>query len=128
MRRSLPTTFLALIAVLSFAAPAAAQSVRDPFDPLLSTFTTGTSTEDPTTTNPVDPVIDEAPLVNPAPSTDNLPSTGRDPKNWLGIAYVLLAIGTALLVIGRLDRQGGRTLDLRSRISRSHVQSSSTSA
>ncbi|HYN35567.1 MAG TPA: hypothetical protein VEV82_01185 [Actinomycetota bacterium] len=128
MRRSLPATLLALIVVLTFAAPAAAQSVRDPFDPLLSTSTTGTSTEDPTTTNPIDPVIDEAPLVDPAPSTDDLPNTGSYPKNWLAIAYVLLAMGTALLAIGRLDRRGGRTLDLRSRISRSHVQSSSTSA
>ena len=104
MHRSLPAALLALIVVLMLAAPASAQSVRNPFDPLLSTTTTDSST-DPITTDPTDPVIDEVPLDNPAPSTDDLPNTGGDPKNWLGISYVLLAMGAALLVIGR-ERSG----------------------
>ena len=80
------------------AAPAWAQETRDPFDPLLSnetseSGTTETGSSDPTTTDPVTPPAEEPPAETPLPSDDDLPQTGTDPRNWLAVAYVLVAAG-----------------------------------
>jgi hypothetical protein len=92
MRRA--RIFLGIVAVVLLPATSVSAQTgpRDPFDPLLTA-------EDPTdSTDPVAPTVDPttAPDPNP-PATDGLPTTGRDPHNWVGIAYALVAIGTALV-------------------------------
>ena len=92
--------------VVFLAAPAAAQELRDPFDPLLTTGgsdTTGTVTSDP----PVSTPPTDTPLENPTP-TDNLPTTGSDPKSWLALGYFLLAAGTTLIAMARVAEHGTR--------------------
>ena len=102
---------IAVLVLLSLAAPAGAQELRDPFHPLLTTDTTDTSTTTSTdSTTPFTPP-DESPLVNPPPSTDDLPNTGTDPQNWLGVSYVLLAAGSALVAMGHIkEARGHRTV------------------
>ena len=94
--------------VLFLAAPAAAQELRDPFDPLLTTGGSDTTdTVPPTSDTPVTTPPTENPLETPTP-TDNLPTTGSDPKSWLALGYFLLAAGTTMIAMARVAEHGAR--------------------
>ena len=98
MRKVLATAAISFW-VLASAAPALA-APRDPFHAPIST-TVGTSTStttDQTGSNPVPftPPSDEAPA-----------NTGFDATTWLGISYVLIAVGTGMLVLVRQLRPAG---------------------
>lgn len=109
MRRS--AIFLGVVGVVAFvaltllAAPAGAQTsgLRDPFDPLvLPGVLPGDSTAPTSPTVPDDPVV--APDPDPAPPvTDDLPTTGGNPRDWVAIAYMLIAIGTGLVAFARVN-------------------------
>ena len=93
--------------VLFLAAPATAQELRDPFDPLLTTG--GSDTTDPVTSDtPVTTPPTDTPLENPTPPTDNLPTTGSDPRSWLALGYFLLAAGTTMIAMARVAESGAR--------------------
>lgn len=82
--------------------PAFAQ--RDPFDPVIDTSagSTGTSgsTTDPGTAPAPDGTSGQA---DPSQTgADVMPNTGADPTSWMALAYALIVIGGALLVLGRL--------------------------
>ena len=103
MRRS--AIFLGVVGVAALvallAAPAGAQTsgLRDPFDPLVLP---DDSTAPTSPTVPDDPVV--APDPDPAPPvTDDLPTTGGDPRDWVAIAYMLIATGTGLVAFARVN-------------------------
>jgi hypothetical protein len=87
---------LALTAVMLAAVPAAAQ--KDPFEPVIdpdaatTTTTTGTITTTTTTTNPTEPVF----------QSDRFANTGTDVSPWLAIAYGLLVLGGAAVLLARM--------------------------
>ena len=85
--------------------------LRDPFDPLLTAETSdGTTTDTPagTGTGVDDPTVPDDPAG--PPSDDELPATGVDPMNWLAAAYVLVALGAALVASARVLRPAQRRL------------------
>ena len=88
----------AIVLVLLAAAPAAlAQSdtgVRDPFVPLIApspVATEGTGATVPTV--PVDPAPDP---------NEPLPGTGSSTSSWIGLGYVLMALGAGAVVLSRV--------------------------
>ena len=97
MRKALLLLVAAAIALLAVAAPAGAQA-RDPFDPLIdenaaTTGTvTGTTTVDGGTDADTDTVVE----------TEQLANTGSNVQPWLMLAYTLMAMGAAALVLGRM--------------------------
>ena len=96
MRRTLLLFAASVIAVLSVAAPAAAQA-RDPFDPLVdeSAVTNGTVTG----TTTIDGETDAE--VGTVVETERLANTGSEVQPWLVVAYTLVAMGAAALVLAR---------------------------
>jgi hypothetical protein len=95
MRRVIAVAVLALVLVALVAAPAMAQ--RDPFEPLI----------DPNA--PVGAPGDPAPGTDPegAPPfqpTEQVPNTGANTTDWTAGAYILMVLGGALLMLGRLYR------------------------
>ena len=108
--RRLIVSAIVVAALGIWAAPVSAQEQRDPFDPLLSNETsdsgaTDTGSTDTSTTDPVTPPAEEPPAESPLPSDDDLPQTGTDPKSWLAVGYVLVAVGATLYALG--SRRGG---------------------
>ena len=85
------------------AAPAFAQELRDPFEPLVQEgTTTGTSAVEGTTVGgPVTGTVSQ-------PTSDALPNTGGDISPWLAAAYGLVALGVAAVVWGRVRAPGIR--------------------
>jgi hypothetical protein len=89
---------LVLVGVLTVLGPAAAaqpEVVRDPFVPLISP-----------TTAPAAPGVPGGPVATlppaaPAP-TDPLPSTGSSPTPWVGLGYLLVALGAGAVALSRL--------------------------
>ncbi|HEX2295293.1 MAG TPA: hypothetical protein VHN37_08295 [Actinomycetota bacterium] len=85
---------------LSVPAVAFAQDVRDPFVPLIqpSPVVTGDGT-----TVPTDPtvVVDPDPAPDP---TDPLPGTGSETASWIGLGYVLVALGSGALLLSKVLR------------------------
>lgn len=115
MRKSLAVAAVLAILVLPTASAHAAPrapDLRDPFRPLLSAATDDTTA----TSNPGtdDPGVDDPSTVgdpDPAPPADDgLPATGTETANWLAAAYVLVAIGGALLTFGCLSGPRRRRL------------------
>ena len=103
-------TAVALV-VLVVAPAASAQSetgVRDPFVPLIAPSPVATGT-DPTV--PVDP---GAPVV-PTPDPDEpLPGTGSETSSWVGLGYVLVALGSGAVALSRIfGPPGSRRADRR---------------
>ena len=89
------------------AARAQDPGLRDPFDPILSAEDAATSpTEPDDATDPV--TVTEPDVLDPDPASDGLPSTGQDPRNWLAVAYVLVAAGGALVALPRLTGERRR--------------------
>ncbi len=81
---------LAASFAIALAAPAAAQE-RDPFQPLVSADTSGTTT---TAGDPSDP--EAQPM--PEPDAEAVPKTGADTQQLAGLAVALIGIGGATLV------------------------------
>ena len=104
---------MGLVVVATVLLPVTAQAqetnLRDPFDPLLTTETETDGTTDTTgdTTGTTDTTTDTDTDTNTdtdtAP-TDDLPTTGVDPRSWLAVAYVLLAVGVGMLGYARFNR------------------------
>lgn len=93
MRKMLALCFAAAIFVLLFAAPAMAQT-RDPFQPVIDTSGGGaTSGEAPTTAGEGEVVVPQDP--------GGLANTGVDTDPWLVIAYVLISVGAAVVVLSK---------------------------
>lgn len=98
MRKLLGTGGVLL--VLCATAPVAlAQSdtgVRDPFVPLIQPSPVATGA-DPTV--PTDPSVP----VDPAPDPNEpLPGTGSPAVSWIGLGYVLVALGTGAVVVSKV--------------------------
>lgn len=90
---------LASIVALVSAAPAFAQA-RDPFDPLVTQGSSGGSSGGGGGTSEPD---DAAPQGNVAPAPQEaLPATGADTSVWLGLAYVLVALGVGALALSKV--------------------------
>lgn len=90
---------LASIVALLSAAPAFAQA-RDPFDPLVTQSSSGGSSGGVGGGSESD---DSALQGNVAPAAEEaLPATGADTSVWLGIAYVLVALGVGALALSKV--------------------------
>lgn len=91
------TLSIALVVTgLVVASPAAAQSERDPFDPLVEPATGGGAPGG-------DAAPDDAPFRPPQP-IDELPVTGSSsPSDWLALAYAAVALGAGLVLIARIN-------------------------
>jgi|ERR687895_624087 hypothetical protein len=88
---------LASIVALVSAAPAFAQA-RDPFDPLVTqSSSAGSSGGGGSETDFQVPQGDVAPAGQEA-----LPATGASTSVWLGIAYVLVALGVGALALSKV--------------------------
>ena len=88
---------LASIVALVSAAPAFAQA-RDPFDPLVTqSSSAGSSGGGGSETDFQAPQGDVAPTGQEA-----LPATGASTSVWLGIAYVLVALGVGALALSKV--------------------------
>lgn len=88
----------ALVGALTLVSPAAAahpEGVRDPFAPLVSPTTAPAAPG-----VPGDPVAPPPPVA-PAP-TDPLPTTGSSPTPWVGLGYLLVALGAGAVALSRL--------------------------
>lgn len=97
MRKFLGAAVLVLALLVPAAAASAQESttVRDPFVPLIQPSPVATGT-DPTV--PVDPVV-----VDPAPDPDEpLPGTGAPATTWVGLGYVLIALGAGAVAVSKL--------------------------
>lgn len=97
MRRAWVIATLALMLLAVLAAPAAAQ--KDPFHPVVdpgAATTTGTGTTGTGTT--AGSVVTGTTGVG----SEGLANTGSDVTPWLVIAYGLVAVGAAFVVMGRL--------------------------
>lgn len=99
MRKFLGIAAIAM-ALLAPAGAALAQdpATRDPFLPLVqpSPVQTGDGT-----TVPTDPTVP----VDPAPDpTDPLPSTGSSTVTWVGLGYVLIALGGGAVALSKVLR------------------------
>jgi hypothetical protein len=98
MRKTVLVVVLALVCLLLLAGPALAQ--KDPFNPVIDpnagtgTTTTGTTTTGTVTTgDPTEPV-----------GSEGLANTGADVEPWLVVAYGLVVLGGAAVIIARLQR------------------------
>jgi hypothetical protein len=100
MRRSLAVAVLALL-LLGLASPAFAQKIpegtRDPFEPLLTSDTSGATGAAVSGTN-----VDPTNGVDNDFSSGGLSNTGADTSPWLAIAYLLIAVGSCAVVWARV--------------------------
>ena len=88
---------LASIVALVSAAPAFAQA-RDPFDPLVTQSSSGG-----TSGGGGGGSVDVAPQGDVAPAgQEALPATGADTSVWIGIAYVLVALGVGAIALSKV--------------------------
>lgn len=83
--------------MLAPSAPALAQdtSVRDPFAPLVSPTEASGGTTDPGVPDPADPVVVPDP-------TEPLPGTGSETTSWVGLGYVLIALGAGAVTLSKV--------------------------
>lgn len=105
------TTILCLTAIMMLlAAPAFAQSTRDPFDPAIEpapeAATTTTTTGDPAdgTGTTTEGTTEERSTTETAGLGEGLPNTGGATEPWVVAAYALIAIGGAAAVGSRMMR------------------------
>lgn len=97
MRKFLGVTAIVFV-LLASAGVASAQEAqtRDPFVPLIQPNPVATT--DPSGV-PIDPTVPVDPVPDPA---DPLPSTGSPATTWLGLGYVLIALGTGAVVLSKV--------------------------
>lgn len=100
MKRLCVVALLGLLLALSAAAPALAQ--RDPF----KEGSGNSSQQEPPGDRGQNGVADPAPAPQTGPEV--LPLTGPESMPWLGVAYVLVAMGAGALVLVRLYHPSGR--------------------
>ena len=97
MKKILSCLALASIVSLVSAAPAFAQA-RDPFDPLVTQSSSGG-----TSGGGGGGSVDVAPQGDVAPAgQEALPATGADTSVWIGIAYVLVALGVGAIALSKV--------------------------
>jgi hypothetical protein len=98
VKKILSCLALASIVALVSAAPAFAQA-RDPFDPLVTQSSSGGTSGGVGGSESVD----VAPQGDVAPAgQEALPATGADTSVWLGIAYVLVALGVGAIALSKV--------------------------
>lgn len=100
VRRLLLAVAAVMVLGIAAAGPAVAQA-RDPFEPLVSNETSS-STDTSTAANSDDQGASDETSTQPAPSESTLPNTGGGVTGWIGVAYVLVAVGGGFLVLGRV--------------------------
>jgi hypothetical protein len=97
VKKILSCLALASIVALVSAAPAFAQA-RDPFDPLVTQSSSGG-----TSGGGGGGSVDVAPQGDVAPAgQEALPATGADTSVWIGIAYVLVALGVGAIALSKV--------------------------
>jgi hypothetical protein len=96
VKKILSCLALASIVALVSAAPTFAQA-RDPFDPLVTQSSSGGTSGGGSGSVDVAPQGDVAPAGQEA-----LPATGADTSVWLGIAYVLVALGVGTIALSKV--------------------------
>ncbi|HVF54358.1 MAG TPA: hypothetical protein VNC78_12255 [Actinomycetota bacterium] len=84
--------------LLALAGPASAQQPigRDPFDPVVSADQGGDGAIGEVT-GEIDPVVPGT-----VTETEPLPTTGAEPRSWLALAYILVALGAGTLLVTRV--------------------------
>jgi hypothetical protein len=87
-----------IVGVIALTALSPAHAQRDPFEPAIETGEEAVGSEEPAEEEPVSQV--PGPQVGPG-----VANTGADNRPWLALAYALIALGAALIVIGRLRQQ-----------------------
>jgi hypothetical protein len=99
VKKILSCLALASIVALVSAAPAFAQA-RDPFDPLVTQSSSGGTSGGG---GGGSETVDVAPQGNVAPAgQEALPATGADTSVWLGVAYVLVALGVGAIALSKV--------------------------
>ena len=99
MRKAIVVLLAGLVLVVAFAAPAFA--LRDPFDPVVDLTPEaegggGPSEEGATITN-----AEVGEEVSGATQSETLANTGSEVEPWLVVAYGLIAVGVAAVVLSR---------------------------
>ena len=100
MRKAIVVLLAGLVLVVAFAAPAFA--LRDPFDPVVDLTPEaqggggGPSEEGATNTN-----AEVGEEVSGATQSETLANTGSEVEPWLVVAYGLIAVGVAAVVLSR---------------------------
>jgi hypothetical protein len=102
MRKAIVVLLAGLVLVVAFAAPAFA--LRDPFDPVVDLTPEaeggggggGASEEGPTTSPEVGAQVGEA-----VTQAETLANTGSEVEPWLVVAYGLIAVGAAAVVLSK---------------------------
>jgi hypothetical protein len=103
MRKAIVVLLAGLMLVVAFAAPAFA--LRDPFDPVVDLTPDteggggGGASEEGATTNAGGVGGDE--VSGAATPSETLANTGSDVEPWLVVAYGLIAVGAAAVVLAR---------------------------
>jgi hypothetical protein len=100
VRRLLLAVAAVMVLGIAAAGPAMAQA-RDPFEPLVSNEAPS-STDTSTAANSDDQGASDETSNQPAPSESTLPNTGGGVTGWIGVAYVLVAVGGGFLVLSRV--------------------------
>lgn len=98
MRKFLGVAAIVFVLLAPAGAAAAQQpQARDPFAPLIRPEPVPT---DGGTGVPTDPTVP----VDPVDPTDPLPTTGSSTTTWVGLGYVLVALGTGAVVLSKVFR------------------------
>jgi hypothetical protein len=100
VRRLLLAVAAVMVLGIAAAGPALAQA-RDPFEPLVSNETSASSDTTVDATSDDQGAADDS-STQQAPSESVLPTTGGGLTGWIGVAYVLVAVGGGFMVLGRV--------------------------
>lgn len=100
MRKLVVVGLLAMLCLGLAAAPALAHAnaQKDPFHPVIDPNATVTGSTTPTTST----TTGGATVVQPAVGSEGLANTGADVTPWLAVAYGLLVLGGAAVVLARM--------------------------
>jgi hypothetical protein len=102
MRKAIVVLLAGLLLLVAFAAPAFA--LRDPFDPVVDltpeTAGGGGGGGEEEATTP-DAVVGGTEVGGSATRSETLANTGSDVEPWLVVAYGLIAVGAAAVVLAR---------------------------
>ena len=100
VRRLLLAVAAVMVLGIAAAGPALAQA-RDPFEPLVSNETSVSDDTGANATSDDQGAADDD-STQGAPSESALPNTGGGLTGWIGVAYVLVAVGGGFMVLGRV--------------------------
>lgn len=94
---------LAAVMIVALLAPAAALAQqRDPFDPLVKEGSGSTISASTDTTDGEDSATRNNDAAQQPVADESLPTTGGDATSWLALAYMLIAVGAGVLLLGRV--------------------------